>query len=167
MADPYLCEVRLMAFNYAPRGWALCNGQTLLISQNQALFALLGTFYGGNGVQNFLLPNLQGRVALHFGGSTPNQGQSAGEAVHTLTAQELPAHSHSPMADSGGASTNILTGHTFANSGAVNAYGGTVNLTAMASATTSVGGSGAHENRMPFTVINFCMALQGIFPSRN
>src|ERR1700722_15526118 len=102
MGTPYLSEIRIMAFNFAPKGWAMCNGQTLPINQNQAIFALLGTTYGGNGQTTFQLPNLQGRVPVHQGSGGGNNvvlGQSAGETAHTLTVQEMPSHSHSLNAD--------------------------------------------------------------------
>ena len=166
MSDPFLAEVRMMSFAFAPRGWATCNGQTLPINQNQALFALLGTTYGGNGTTTFLLPNLQARVPMHFNGPHP-LGQSAGEASHTLTAQEIPSHSHGAMQASGS------DGAAFTAAGAVlatanNVYTAPGNPVALnAGVIASAGSSQPHENRQPFLTINFCIALQGIFPSQN
>ncbi len=166
MAEPFLCEIRIMSFNFPPKGWALCNGQFLPINQNQAMFALLGTMYGGNGQTNFALPNLRGRVPVHIGDGIV-QGQAAGQESHTLTNAEMPAHVHFVKCTSSGASSedpmNLLPGRA-----AGNAYGAATNLVAMAPETmTSVGGSQAHENRQPYLVLNFCIAMQGIFPSRN
>ncbi len=166
MAEPFLCEIRIMSFNFPPKGWALCNGQFLPITQNQAMFALLGTMYGGNGQTNFALPNLRGRVPVHIGDGIV-QGQAAGQESHTLTNAEMPAHVHFVKCTSSGASIedpmNLLPGRA-----AGNAYGAATNLVAMAPETmTSVGGSQAHENRQPYLVLNFCIAMQGIFPSRN
>ena len=166
MTEPFLGEVRMMSFSYAPKGWATCNGQTLPINQTQALFALLGTTYGGDGRTNFMLPNLQARVPMHFNGTHP-QGQSAGEASHTLTPQETPSHTHGAMQASGN------DGAAFTAAGAVlatanNVYAAPGNPVPLnAGVISSAGGSQPHENRQPFLTINFCMALQGIFPSRN
>lgn len=166
MTDPFIGEVRMMSFNFAPRGWAMCNGQSLPINQNQALFALLGTTYGGNGQTTFNLPDLRARVPMHFSNTHP-QGQSAGEVSHTLTTQEIPSHSHGPLMASGN------DAGTFAAAGAVlasanNAYTAPGNLVALnAGVIASAGNSQPHENRQPFLTINFCMALQGIFPSRD
>jgi microcystin-dependent protein len=166
MADPFLSEIRIMSFSYAPRGWALCNGQILPIAQNQALFSLLGTTYGGNGQTTFALPNLQGRVPLHEG-SGFTLGQQAGEQAHTLTLSEMPAHTHSLSASAtdGNAPTpspNILARNVS------NIYGPVTNLTTLAAGTvTNVGGSQAHANMQPFLALTFCIALEGIFPSPN
>ncbi|MBL8252190.1 MAG: phage tail protein [Candidatus Competibacter sp.] len=165
MAEPFLGEIRLMSFGFPPKGWALCNGQLLPINQNQALFSLLGTTYGGDGRVNFALPNLQGRAALHFNGSFP-QGSIGGEQAHTLSINEMPTHTHRASASSAAASTPAPTGGVLAS--AANVYGGATALTSLQSGTiTSVGGSQAHPNMQPFTVINFSIALQGIFPSPN
>lgn len=167
MANPYLGEVRLMSFNFAPKGWAQCNGQILAINQNQALFALLGTMYGGNGVTTFALPNLQGRTAIHAGAGYV-QGQLGGEAAHTLTAAEMPLHNHIVSATSSaatlGAGPNAalpaVAGHAPYRSGS------TVTMALAPQAVTSLGGSQPHNNLQPYSVINFCIALVGIFPSR-
>jgi len=167
MADPFLSEIRLFSFNYAPRGWAQCNGQLLPINQNTALFSLLGTTYGGNGQTTFALPDLRGRAALHFGNGF-NLGQNGGEYAHTLTQNEMPQHTHALQANSA-AATTIIPGNTvvFARRQA-EIYHAPSNLVAMAPASVSnLGGSQPHENTPPYLTINFCIALQGIFPSRN
>jgi len=171
MAEPYLSEIRIFSFNFAPKGWAFCNGQLLPINQNQALFALLGTSFGGNGQTNFALPNLQGRVPIHTGGSYPNVGNSVGEVAHTLTQAEMPQHAHTVMGTTSPASSPTPGGNLFAAvdpSTFQNAYAPASNLAALAPGTvTNAGGSQPHENMMPYLVLNFCIALQGIFPSRN
>jgi microcystin-dependent protein len=164
VAEPFLGEIRLMTFVFPPQGWALCNGQLLPINQNQALFSLLGTTYGGNGQTTFALPNLQGRVPIHEG-SGHTLGEAAGEQAHTLTAAELPAHVHSVRASSastGGTSSPV--GHYLG--GANNAYRSAGGSVALTQAVTSVGGSQAHLNMQPFLTLSFCIALQGIFPSQ-
>lgn len=166
MAEPFLSEIRIMAINYAPVGWAMCNGQLMPINQNQALFALLGTTYGGNGQTTFALPDLRGRVPIHFGAGF-TLGQKGGEEVHTITQNEMPAHTHLINATNNLATAATPTGLTLAQANA-NIYGGTSDLTTMAPATISnVGGSQPHENRQPFLALTFCIALIGIFPSRN
>ena len=168
MAEPFLSEIRLFSFGFAPKGWALCNGQLLPINQNQALFSLLGTTYGGNGQTNFALPNLQGRVPLHWQGAF-TLGTRAGQEFHTVTLQELPQHTHAMQATNERATTNIPGSTTFlADSAPNDFYTGPANLVAMNAATvSSVGGTQPHENRQPFLVLNYCIALQGIFPSPN
>jgi microcystin-dependent protein len=169
MAEPFLGEVKIVSFNFAPKGWALCNGQLLPINQNQALFALLGTTYGGNGQTNFGLPNLQGRAPAHLGGGH-TQGQAAGEEAHTLSVAEIPAHNHA------GASKDFATATTPAGNmlGAkagrfgANIYAPAANLTPLhPSSVGATGGSQAHNNMQPYLVLNFVIALQGIFPSQN
>jgi microcystin-dependent protein len=166
MAEPFLSEIRLMSFNFAPKGWALCNGQFLPINQNQALFSLLGTTFGGNGQTTFGLPDLRGRVPIHVG-SGHTLGEKGGESSHTLTISELPTHTHVANAtqtvgtDNGPTSSLML-----ATSTPQSIYGPATNFTPMAPATvTSIGGSQPHLNQQPFLVINFSIALQGIFPS--
>jgi hypothetical protein len=170
MAEPFLSEIRIMSFIFAPKGWASCNGQLLPLNQNQALFALLGTTYGGNGQTVFALPNLQGRTPIHVSNEFA-LGQSGGEQAHTLTVSELPAHTHNMRASTANVSTNIPTANTssWGNTSPVQAYnGGGQNLGAMNAAIISnVGGSQPHENKQPFLSINFTIALQGIFPSQN
>jgi microcystin-dependent protein len=169
MGTPFLGEIRLMAFNYAPKGWAQCNGQLLPINQNQALFSLLGTMYGGNGQTTFALPNFQGRVPMHVGSNT--QGQAFGESVHTVTSNEMPQHTHFVSASgTQGNQPNVAnppTNNVLART-TDNVYQTAQNLTPLnAGSVTNVGGSQAHENKQPYLVLNFCVALQGIFPSRN
>jgi microcystin-dependent protein len=155
-----------MSFNFAPRGWALCNGQLLPINQNQALFSLLGTTFGGDGRVNFALPDLRGRIPIHVG-SGHLLGERGGEEAHTLSQAELPEHIHVLNASSS-AGDQLIPGGNFLAKANLPAYRGPGNLTAMASASVgSVGGSQAHLNMQPFLTINFCIALQGIFPSPN
>lgn len=168
MAEPFLSEIRIMSFSFAPRGWALCNGQLLPINQNQALFSLLGTTYGGNGQTNFGLPDLRGNVPIHVGQGNI-LGQKGGEQAHTLTVGELPVHVHALRATTAVATTNtpasdLLLGQSTASQ----LYGAPSNLVAMDPRQVSnVGGSQAHLNMQPFLVLSFCIALQGIFPSPN
>lgn len=169
MAEPFLAELRIFSFDFPPKGWAQCNGQLLPINQNQALFSLLGTQFGGDGRVNFALPNLQDRVPMHVGGSfQPNPGQTGGEAAHTVTSQEMPQHTHFLQGTATVADTAVPTGNVFATT-SVNTYNkANQNLTTLAPATIgNVGGSQAHENRSPFISLNICIALQGIFPSQN
>jgi microcystin-dependent protein len=167
MADPFLSEIRMMSFNYPPKGWALCNGQQLPINQNQALFSLLGTVYGGNGQTTFALPNLRGRVPIHMG-SGHTLGEAAGSSAVTITQQTMPQHLH--FAQGTSATTgNVATvgGALLAGSGST-VYAPPANLIALdPSSITPVGGSQPHTNMQPYLVISFCIALQGIFPSRN
>jgi microcystin-dependent protein len=167
MAEPFLAELRLFSFNFAPKGWALCNGQLLPINQNQALFSLLGTTYGGDGRTSFALPDLRGRVPQHFGAGF-TLGQKLGEELHTLTTAEMPMHFHFANASTNAGSTNIPGGNVLGNSAPNNLYGPVQNLGVMAAGTvTNTGGSQAHENRQPYLVLSYCIALQGIFPSQN
>jgi microcystin-dependent protein len=165
MSEPFLSEIKLMSFNFAPKGWALCNGQLLPINQNQALFALLGTTYGGNGQTNFALPNLRGQVPIHMGNGHA-LGERAGSTSVTVNIQQLPTHIH-PL---NGTNTNgAVSNPSNAYLGAVNQmYGAAASLTTLGpTSVTSVGGSQPHNNMMPYLVLNFCIALQGIFPSQN
>src|SRR3954449_3540738 len=170
MAEPFLAELRLMSFNFAPKGWAQCNGQLLPINQNQPLFALLGTTYGGNGQTNFALPNLIGRVPVHRGGNAGSEGHSVGEQAHTLTQSEMPAHTHfaivhdTPPAQVEG---NVPgPAKRLSHSDPLDLWGPAAALQPMnAGMINNAGGSQAHENMMPYTAIGFCIALQGIFPS--
>ncbi|WGY03958.1 tail fiber protein [Nocardioides sp. QY071] len=165
MAEPFLSEIRLMSFNFPPQGWALCNGQFLPINQNQALFSLLGTTYGGNGQTTFALPDLRGRVPIHMGGGF-TLGQTGGQEAHTVTVGELPAHTHAVRVSA------TSTGGTASPAGAYlgganNAYrSGPASTSLNPASVTSVGGSQPHENRQPFLTLSFCIALQGIFPSQ-
>ena len=166
MSEPFLGEIRMMSFSVVPLGWALCNGQLLPISQNVSLFQLLGTTYGGDGQNNFALPNLQGRVPIHRGG-THLLGEQGGEFTHTLTLQELTAHSHTVNAsaldgDQPAPANNVLAGTATAQLYASSAF----DLAPLAAGTLStVGGGQAHDNTQPYLVINFCIALQGIVPT--
>lgn len=165
MAEPFLGEIRLMSIAYPPDGWALCNGQLLPINQNQALFSLLGTTYGGNGQTTFALPNLQGRVPIHRGNGH-GLGDAAGEQAHTLTTAELPQHTHVVRASS------VATGGTATPTG--NHLGGGNNVYRDGGATVAlhgqtvggVGGGQAHLNMQPFLTMSFCIAIEGIFPSQ-
>jgi len=170
MSEPFLSEIKIVSFNFPPKGWALCNGQLLPINQNQALFALLGTVYGGNGQTNFALPNLRGRVPISFG-SGHTLGEAAGSTSVTVNIQQLPTHLHVLNASN-------LTGNkvnpNFGGTGFVlaqepsNPYGPAQGLTTLnAGSISNVGGSQPHNNMMPYLVLNFIIALQGIFPSQN
>ena len=166
MAEPFLSEVRIMSFVFAPKGWALCNGQLLPINQNQALFSLLGTTFGGDGRVNFALPDLRGRTPIHVG-SGHTLGERGGEQAHTLSIAEIPTHTHVVNASSA-ATNGVATPNGNFLGGANNAYHTPSNLVAMNAGTiTSVGGSQAHLNMQPFLTLSFCIALQGIFPSPN
>jgi microcystin-dependent protein len=163
MAEPFLSEIRIMSFVFAPKGWALCNGQLLPINQNQALFSLLGTTFGGDGRVNFALPDLRGRVPIHVG-SGHTLGERGGEQAHTISIAELPQHTHVANASSLNGDTPFAANHILAKAG--NLYTTATNLTSINAATiTPVGGSQAHLNMEPFLTLSFCIALQGIFPS--
>jgi microcystin-dependent protein len=166
VGTPFTAEVRIISFNFPPRNWAFCNGQLLSIQQNQALFSLLGTSYGGNGTQTFALPNLQGRTPVHMGGSLGSvTGTVGGEELHTLSLPEMPAHSHFQQAATANGSVATPAANLVAPGTAI--YHGATNLQAMASDVIGSNGSGAsHENRAPFLVLNFVICLFGIFPSR-
>jgi microcystin-dependent protein len=165
MATPFLGEIKIVSFNFPPKGWAFCNGQLLPINQNQALFSILGTTYGGDGRVNFALPNLQGRMPVHVGDGI-SLGELGGETAHTLNISELPAHSHTPVgsnnAPSAGDATNNLWS-TFAN----NQYNSQPNTAMSPACIQPAGGSQPHDNMSPYLVLNFVIALQGIFPSQN
>lgn len=166
MAEPFLSEIRIMSFVFAPKGWALCNGQLLPINQNQALFSLLGTTFGGNGQTTFALPNLQGKTPIHVG-SGHTLGETGGEQAHTLSIAELPTHVHQGQAVTDTANTPVPTANMLATaSGEI--YVDPSNLTPLNPGTvTNTGGSQAHLNMQPFLTLSFCIALQGIFPSPN
>jgi microcystin-dependent protein len=166
MAEPFLSEIRIMSFGFAPKGWALCNGQTLPINQNQALFALLGTTYGGDGRTTFALPDLRGRTPIHQGAGH-SLGERAGEASHTLSASELPTHTHGLSATSATDSPQPVPTNAYLAPTA-SLYGPAAALTTLTPGTvTSVGGGQAHPNMQPFLTLNCCIALQGIFPSQS
>jgi microcystin-dependent protein len=165
MAEPFLSEIRIMSFEFAPKGWALCNGQLLPINQNQALFSLLGTTFGGDGRVNFALPDLRGRTPIHVG-SGHTLGERGGEQSHTLSIAEIPTHTHILQASGSNAATNSASGAVLANATAV--YHAPTSLTALSpSSVANAGGSQAHLNMQPFLALSFCIALQGIFPSPN
>lgn len=166
MGTPYMSEVKIITWNFAPQGWAFCNGQFLPINQNQALFSLLGTTYGGNGQTTFALPDMRGRAALHAG-SGFTEGQAGGQEAHTLTLSEMPAHNHFVSASSTQGDVNTVQGNLLAREVGV-PYGGVSSLTTLAPPSVSnYGGSQPHENRQPFLVLNFVIALQGMFPTQN
>ena len=176
MSEPFLAEVRIVAFNFAPRGWAFCDGQILPINQNQSLYSLLGTTYGGDGRTSFALPDMRGRVPMHVGrsngGAVHTEGQKSGEETHTLAASEMPQHTHTLMGTTNTANQSSPSSHIPAQ---IPTTGGEVysdisvgpNSTFNPAAIAHVGGGQAHENMQPYLVINFCIALQGLFPSRN
>jgi microcystin-dependent protein len=167
MSEPFLGEIKIISWNYAPKGWAMCNGQFLPINQNQALFSLLGTMYGGNGQTTFALPDFRGKIPMHLGAGF-TQGEVAGQYAHTVTQSEMPAHLHfMDVTNNDGTSPN--PGSTVILSKSVaNTYGGATGLIAMNAASVgNVGGSQPHENKQPYLVLNFAIALQGIFPSQN
>jgi microcystin-dependent protein len=165
MSEPFLSEVKIVSFNFAPRGWAFCNGQLLPINQNQALFSLLGTTYGGNGQTTFALPNLQGRIPIHFGNGH-TLGEAGGAESHTLITSEMPAHTHTFSASNATPNQGTPAGNMWAsNSGA---YSSAQPDAIMNPASISnTGGSQPHTNVQPYLVLNFIIALQGIFPSQN
>lgn len=166
MSEPFLGEVRIMGFQFAPRGWAQCDGQILQINQNQALFSLLGTTYGGDGRVTFGLPELRGRTPVHFSNDV-RLGERAGEEVHTLTIAEMPTHAHTARATAAAASTGDPTGAFWANAGRTNFTTEAPNNSMNPASVLNTGGSQPHNNMPPFLTLNFCIALQGIFPSRN
>lgn len=170
MSEPFLAEVRIVGFNFAPRGWAFCDGQILPINQNQSLYSLLGTTYGGDGRTSFGLPDLRGRAPVHVGASNGGefyrQGAKTGEETHTVSAAEMPAHDHSTSGSGNDGSTKDPSGKVLG--GALNLYADPTDLTSIVSGSiANVGGSQAHNNMQPYIAMNFCIALQGLFPSRN
>jgi microcystin-dependent protein len=165
MAEPFLSEIRIMSFVFAPKGWALCNGQLLPINQNQGLFSLLGTTFGGDGRVNFALPDLRGRVPIHVG-SGHTLGERGGEQAHTLSIAELPTHTHTGQVSSATGDAFAPASNLLAKIQGVDAYAPAANLAAMsAGSIANTGGSQAHLNMQPFLILSFCIALQGIFPS--
>lgn len=165
MATPFLSEIKIMSFGFPPKGWALCNGQPMAISQNQALFALLGTTYGGDGRVNFGLPNLQGRVPMHMGNGH-TLGEQGGETAHALNVGELPAHTHVPTGTTSAASSGTPANNLWCSNPAT-PFNASSNALMNAASIGATGGGQAHLNMAPFLTLNFCIALQGIFPSQN
>jgi microcystin-dependent protein len=165
VSEPFIGEIKVISFNFPPKGWAFCNGQLLPINQNQALFSILGTTYGGNGVTTFALPNFQGRMPIHPGQGF-SLGQQGGEVAHTLTTNEMPAHNHPAMgaATATGSSPN---GTVWAPADGALEYEASPNTTMSPTAIANGGGSQPHQNEAPYLVLNLVVALQGIFPSRN
>jgi microcystin-dependent protein len=168
MATPYISEIKLVAFQFAPKGWALCNGQILSIQQNAALFSLLGTTFGGNGINTFALPNLQGRAVLGQGvaGNSYVVGEVGGEPNVTLTSQQIPSHNHAIQGVSATANLKPAAGNAFAASSA-NPFSSTANTTMNPGTVGIAGGGQPHPNLPPYLVLNYIIALSGIFPSRN
>jgi microcystin-dependent protein len=178
MSEPFLGEIKIISWNFPPKGWAFCNGQLLPINQNQALFSILGTTYGGDGMRTFGLPNLQGRVPMHVGSGIV-LGELAGEAAHTLITPEIAAHTHSLAALNAAAATvanggdlpsgNVVPamGTAAPNATVVNIYGSPPSTAMSTTALSVTGGSQPHENMSPYLVLNMVIALQGIFPSQN
>jgi microcystin-dependent protein len=166
MGTPFIAEIKIISWNFPPKGWAFCNGQHLPINQNQAMFSIVGTMYGGNGQTTFGLPDQRGRTPIHVGpGFT--EGQAGGQEFHTVTESEMPAHNHFLNAVSEVGDTTNPTGAFLARS-ATEPYRGLTSPTTMQPASISgFGGSQAHENRQPYLVLNFVIALIGVFPSRN
>lgn len=166
MSEPFVGEIQMVGFNFAPRGWAICDGQILPIAQNQSLYSLLGTTYGGDGRTSFALPDLRSRAPLHKGGQHP-LGQRGGQEDVALSATELPAHTHSARAQDLAADSSDASGNMLAEVG-VDIYHTPTNVAAMHSATLQPsGGDQVHDNMQPYQTLNFIIALQGLFPSRN
>jgi microcystin-dependent protein len=166
MSEPFLGEIKIISWNFAPKGWAFCDGQLLPINQNQALFAVFGTTYGGNGQETFGLPNLQGRTPLHVGNGFV-LGQAAGEQAVTLNVSQIPQHTHVTVASSAQATLSGASGNLWCAHSTDNPYSTTAG-SAMAPSTISlIGGNQAHDNMSPYLVLNFIVALQGIFPTQN
>ena len=165
MAEPFLSEIRLMSFDFAPKGWAQCNGQLLPLNQNQALYSLLGTVFGGDGRVNFGLPNLQGRTPIHVGPGHP-LGEKGGEQAHTLVTQELPTHVHTLQGASNSATADVPTATSLLGVASIDMYRAPTSLTEMdPGSISSVGDGQPHVNMQPYLALNFCIALQGIIPA--
>jgi microcystin-dependent protein len=171
MADPFVAEIRIFGFNFAPKGWAFCDGQLMPLSQNTALFSLLGTTYGGNGKSNFALPDLQGRAAMQPGQgpglSLHDLGETGGSETVSLLESEIPAHSHALVVSQAEGLERIPTNQLFATGTGIGAYAAPAGLTQLnPNAVTPAGGDQPHNNMQPYLTLNFCIALQGVFPPR-
>jgi len=171
MSEPYLSEIKIVGFNFAPRGWAACNGQMLPIDQNQSLYSLLGTTYGGDGRTTFALPDLRSRVPIHFsadaGGSHRTLGQMFGTETVTLTAAQIPSHTHTMFGEDVVADQDSPSNHALAELGTNEGYSTTGGKTMSTQSILNAGGGNAHSNIMPYTTVNFVIALQGLFPPRS
>jgi len=166
MSEPFIGEIKMVSFNFPPKGWAFCNGQLLPINQNQALFSILGTTYGGNGQTTFALPDLRGRAPVHVGDGVV-LGERAGEESHTVTNQEMPAHTHTVPASGLPATLGDPTAAVWASSSGEAGFASAATGAMAPAAEANVGGSQPHTNLQPYTVLNFVIALVGIFPSQN
>lgn len=166
MSEPFLGEIKVISWNFPPKGWAFCNGSLLPINQNQALFSILGTTYGGDGRQTFGLPNLQGRTPFHVGNGIV-LGELGGETTHTLNISELPAHTHVPAGSTNSPTIKSPSGAIWATNASTSPYSNTGGSSMDPSGISVIGGSQPHENMSPYLVLNFIIALQGIFPSPN
>jgi microcystin-dependent protein len=169
MADPYLGEIRLVPFNFAPVGWLFCNGELLPISDYNDLFQLIGTTYGGNGTTNFALPNMQSRVPIHQGtggGSTYIPGQEGGVESVTLTTEEIPPHTHALMASSANGTTQAPVGHVPAATARRDLYSSSSGNASLSASSVSVVGGESHENRQPYLVLNFIICVAGVYPTQ-
>lgn len=168
MSEPFLAEIKIVGFNFPPRGWALCDGQILPINQYQSLYSLLGTTYGGDGRTTFGLPDLRGRTPVHPGADGVTLGQKTGEETHFLATAEIPAHRHTLRASSAVGNSVNPTNNVLADTAPVEIYHDDENRVAMRSGTVAnAGANQGHDNMQPFLTLNFCIALQGLFPSRN
>jgi microcystin-dependent protein len=164
MSTPFLGEIKVISWNFPPKGWTFCNGQLLPINQNQALFSILGTTYGGDGRQTFALPNLQGRTPFHVGNGIV-LGELGGETSHTLNISELPAHNHVPSGNPANPTLSVAAGNLWCSN--ANLYNSSSNGAMNPASIGATGGNQPHENMSPYLVLNFIIALQGIFPSQN
>jgi len=166
MSEPFLAEVRMVGFNFAPRGWAFCDGQLLPINQNQSLFSILGTTFGGDGRTSFALPDLQGRTPIHIGDNHP-WGQKSGAETVTLTAAEIPSHSHAFKASSTAGNVRNSLGTILASAETYRPYAANRSVALRSGSVVNAGGGQAHNNMQPYTTVGFTIALRGLFPSRN